>query len=280
MKERTVNRYVSIPPHDKAAEVAQPREGTFDLPSFSVPSKPSAILRRLLDSFLSVRTNKFDASGCKLFSKGVAVIPFVSDEPFRFSFRSAAAAARNGHVAQRLFDERDLAGARRVQVVSHRNTFAVDHHHPLRSLAAFGLSDAFAPFLAGAKLPSMKASLQSSWPRSSSWLRNARQASSQTSSSSHSRRRRQQVDALGYSLGRSDQGAPVRSIQSIPSKTLRSSAQGRPPFFDLLRLGKNGCIFAHCSSVSFHLVLAIEILLSMAVYHIIPDSASRKYGLF
>jgi len=33
---------------------------------------------------------------------------------------------------------------------------AVDHHHPLRSFAPFGLSDTFAPFFAGAKLPGRK----------------------------------------------------------------------------------------------------------------------------
>ena len=258
MKERTVNRYVSVPPHDKAAEVTEPCEGSFDLPSSFIPSQLPAILRRLLNSVLPVRAYQFDVSGCQLFPQRVAVVPFVRDKSFRFSLRIATAPSRDSHIAQRLFDERDLVRARRVQVLSNRNTFAVDHHHPLRSLAAFGLSDAFAPFLAGAKLPSMKASLQSSCPRSSNWPRNDLHASSQTSSSSHSRSRRQQVDGLGYSFGRSDHGAPVRSIHSIPSKTLRSSAQGRPPFFDLLRFGKNGCIFAHCSSVSFHRVFAIE----------------------
>jgi hypothetical protein len=275
MEERTVNRYVSVPPHDEAAEVAQPGEGALNLPSSPVPAKSSAILGRLLAPVLPVRANQLDPSGFQLLPERVAVIPFVSDESFRIPARNAIAVRWQLDGIQRRFDERDLVRARRVQVVSQRNTFAVDHHHPLRSLAAFGLSDAFAPFLAGAKLPSIKHSLQSSCPRSSSWPKNARHASSQTSSSSQSRSRRQHVEGLGYSLGRSDHGAPVRSIHSIPSNTLRSSAQGRPPFFDRLCLGKNGSIFAHCSSVSFHLVFAIEILLSMALYHIIPDSASR-----
>lgn len=254
MKERAVDCYVSIPPHHKAAEVTKPRECAFNLPSSSVPAKSSAILRRLPNPFLSVRTNQFDASGCQLLSQWVAVVSFVSDQPLGILTKRAVTFAG----VQRLFDERDFVRTRRVQVVSQRNTFAVDHHHPLRSLAAFGLSDAFAPFLAGAKLPSIKHSLQSSCPRSSSWARNARHASSQTSSSSQSRSRRQHVEGLGYSLGRSDHGAPVRSIHSIPSNTLRSSAQGRPPFFDRLCLGTNGSIFAHCSSVSFHRVFAID----------------------
>jgi hypothetical protein len=143
-------------------------------------------------------------------------------------------------------------------VVSQRNTFAVDHHHPLRSLAAFGLSDAFAPFFAGAKLPSMNASLQSSWAFSSSSARNARHASSHMSCSSQLLSRRQQVDGLGYTFGRSAQGAPVRSTHRIPSKTFLLSAQGLPPRLVFLGFGSNASIFSHWASVSFHLSLAIE----------------------
>jgi hypothetical protein len=143
-------------------------------------------------------------------------------------------------------------------VVSQRNTLAVDHHHPLRALAPFGWADAFAPFFAGAKEPSTNASDQSIWPFASSSARNARQVSSHTSCSSHNFSRRQQVEGLGYCLGKSAQGAPVRSIQSIPSKTLRLSAHGLPPRPDFLGLGSNGSIFSHCDCVSFHRSLAIK----------------------
>jgi hypothetical protein len=135
-------------------------------------------------------------------------------------------------------------------VVSERNTFAVDHHHPLRTLSAFGFSDAGAPFFAGAKDPSAKVSAQSSWPFSSSSPKKARHSSSQRSCSSQSRRRLQQVLGEGYSEGRSFQRAPLRSTQRIPSKTRRLSAGLRPPFRDRLNFGSNGSIFAHCASVS------------------------------
>jgi hypothetical protein len=75
-------------------------------------------------------------------------------------------------------------------VFSQRNTLAVDHHHPLRTLAAFGFSDARAPFFAEAKEPSAKVSSQSSLPAASSSPRNARQIVSHKSSSSQSRSRR------------------------------------------------------------------------------------------
>jgi hypothetical protein len=69
---------------------------------------------------------------------------------------------------------------------------------------------------------------------------------------------RQQVEGLEYLFGKSAQGAPVRRTQRIPSKTLRLSAQGLPPFFDFLGFGNNASIFFHCSFVNFHLSLAIE----------------------
>jgi hypothetical protein len=159
-------------------------------------------------------------------------------------------------------------------VVSQRNTLAVDHHHPLRSFAPFGLSDAFTPFFAGAKLPSANASDQSSWPRSSSSDRNTRHAFNQMPCSSQSFNLRQHVEGLGYRLGKSAHGAPVRRIHNMPSNTLRLSAQGRPPFLDFLGLGNTASSFFHCLSVNFCRSLAIERLLSMTVYHKSLYSAS------
>ena len=113
-------------------------------------------------------------------------------------------------------------------------------------------------FLAGAKLPSIKASDQSNCPRWSNSARNARHALSHTPCSSQSFSRRQHVEGLGYSLGKSAHGAPVRKTQRIPSNTLRLSIQGRPPRFDFRGLGNNCSIFFHCVSVSFERSFAIE----------------------
>jgi hypothetical protein len=49
-----------------------------------------------------------------------------------------------------------------VQVVSQRNTRAVDYQHPLHALAALGLAHARPPFFAGAKLPSVNISSHAS----------------------------------------------------------------------------------------------------------------------
>jgi hypothetical protein len=135
-------------------------------------------------------------------------------------------------------------------LASQRKTLAVDHHHPFRALAPFGGSHGIAPPLAGAKLPSKKVSCQSSVPAASSWARKARHTSNQTPLSSHWRNRRQHVDALGYSVGRSAQGAPVRKIHNTPSSTSRLLRQGRPPCTPVGgNSGNNGPILSHIASV-------------------------------
>ena len=84
-------------------------------------------------------------------------------------------------------------------MVSERNTFAVNHHHPLRTLSAFGRPDRGAPFFAGAKLPSANVSAQTNWPFSSNSARKDRQIVTHTSCCSQSRRRRVPKDsALWY----------------------------------------------------------------------------------
>jgi hypothetical protein len=284
MEKRTIDSYVSVVSHNESAAVAQPRERAFDFPPSFESSQRSAILRRFFASSLAMRADKFYASFGKTFSQGIRVVRTICYKTLGLAFGSARSTSGHRYVFERLFDELDFCWGRRVQVVSQRNTLAVDHHHPLRSFAPFGLSDAFAPFFAGAKLPSVKHSLQSRWPRLSNSARNALQMVSQTSCSSQSRSRRQQVEPLAYFLGTSSHGAPVRSTQSMPSNTLRLSIHGLPPRFDFLSFGSSGSILVHCSSVSFQRFfdrfLAIERLLSTMIYRPIVDGASIKYKNF
>ena len=258
MKERIIHNNVTVPADNKSAIIAQPGKSPLNLIATFVPPHLATIIIFLPLVVASVRANQVNTPLPQSLTKAIAIVALVGDQPLWVFPRTSPAFARHGDIVQRLFDERYFVRRRRVQVVSQRNTLAVDHHHPLRSLAAFGLSDAFAPFFAGAKLPSINASLQSSWAFSSSSPRNALHASSHTSCSSQIFSRRQQVEGLGYTFGRSAQGAPVRSIHRIPSKTFLLSAHGLPPRLDFLGFGSNSSIFSHCDCVSFHLALAIE----------------------
>jgi hypothetical protein len=98
----------------------------------------------------AIGTNQFDSSVLQMLSQRVTVIALVGDQTPWFLARPASSFSGHSNGVQRFFEQRDFRRGRRVQVVSQRNTLAVDHHHPLRSLATFGLSDAWAPFFAGA----------------------------------------------------------------------------------------------------------------------------------
>ncbi len=257
MEERLIHCDVSFPPRDESAVVSQPGECSLDFPPFSIsPQRPSILSRRTAAS-PTMWTDQFYSSLRELPAQRIAIIRPIGDQPLRLLLGSSSSSAWYGDRVQCFLDERDFPGGRRVQVVSQRKTLAVDHHHPLRSLAALGLADAGPPFFAGAKLPSMNTSLQSNWPRSSNSDKNARQTFNQTPRSSQSLSRRQQVEELGYRLGRSPHGAPVRRTQRMPSNTARSSAQGRPPRRERRSFGNTFSIRSHCSSVNFQRCLAI-----------------------
>jgi len=257
MKESVIHSNITVPTDNQSAIISEPGESSLNFPTAFITSQLSAIMIFLPFVVAPVRANQFDTSCLELPSQRVTVISSVSNQSLRIFSRTTPTFTWHSNIIQRFFEELDLRRGRRVQVVSKRNTLAVDHHHPLRALAPLGLTDAFAPFFAGGKLPSTNASDQSNWPFSSSSERKARHALSQTPCSSQSLSLRQQVEGLGYRFGKSAQGAPVRRIHRIPSKTLRLSAQGLPPFLLGLGFGKSFSIFFHCSFVNFHRSLAI-----------------------
>ncbi|HOY09487.1 MAG TPA: hypothetical protein PLB05_05360 [Candidatus Omnitrophota bacterium] len=230
MKKHAVNDNTMFISHDEATIIARPSEGSFNLPAAFVPAQFSAILASFSLVVFTIWADELDTTLEQAFPQWIAVISFVSDDPFGFLLWATTPRTRNRNFVQRRFKKLRFARARRVQVEPRRNSLAVDHHHPLRAFAAFGLSNARAPFLAAAKLPSANASLQSICSRSSNSDNKARQAVNQLSCSSHSRSLRQHVDAIGNSFGISGHSAPVRRIQRMPSKTFRLSALGRPPF--------------------------------------------------
>ena len=256
MEKGVIHQQRAVVAYDQPAEISQPGKGTFDFPALAVASQRPAILRWRLHSVAAVRTDQFDASGLQLFSQRIAVVASVGDEAFQFALGPATTTAGHSDLRQGLFDQLYFRGRRAVQVVSQRNTLAVDHHHALRTLSALRVSDVSAPFFAAVNEPSMNAFSQRSRPRASSSPRKARHRASHVPSSSHSRIRRQQVAPLGYPSGRSRHRAPVFSTQRIPSMTSRWPMRGRPPV--RARRGRGRCrsIWAHCASVTRTLRLA------------------------
>lgn len=248
MKECLVDGGGTIPTYHQSAEVAEPSDGALDDPASAVAAQRTTVLRGWSHPIPLVGSNQFDAPMAQPCPQRIAVIGFVANHPLRLL--TGPAARRDPDRGERFLGEFDFRRGRRVQVLSQRNTRAVDHHHPLRPLAPLGFADFAAPFLAGAKLPSTNDSLHCSCWRSLSSPRNVRQIFSQTSCSSQSRSRRQQVDGWGYSFGKYFQGAPLRRIQRIPSRTRRFSVHGRPPRGCFGGRGSRGSIFFHCCSLN------------------------------
>lgn len=277
MKERLINGNLSFPTDDQSAEVLQPCKSPLNRPSSLITPQFSAILIFLCLVIFSIRANQFNAPFGQSLTKRVTVISPVCHNTNRIFSGTTTPVSWHSDLLYRRFQQLHLTRRGRIEMSTERDSLAIDHHHPLRTFSAFGLSDALAPFFAEAKLPSAKVSSQSSWLCSSSSDKNLRQILSQMSCSSHCCNRRQQVLADGYQSGRSFHRAPLRKTQIMPSKTSRLLRGLRPPFGDCVCVGSKGSSFFHCSSVINALCFAIKnSFLQQSVHKSLP-SASLKY---
>jgi len=267
MKESFIDGDRAIVADDQSAEVAEPGESAFHLPAMPVATQRSTILGARLVAIPAVRCYQFDPACRQPLAQRITVVGAIGNYTRWFlAWPSAVVSPGHPDRRERFFREPDLARGCRVKLLSQRNTLAVDHHHPLRTLAPLGFSDFAAPFFAGAKLPSRNDSLQSSCSRWFSSAKNARQMVSQTPCSSQSRSRRQHVAGEGNSSGKSCQRAPLRKIHRIPSSTLRSLDGGLPPRGRRGRFGSKGRIFSHWASVSSRPYRAIVPPLALLPY--------------
>jgi len=237
--------------HNDPPVVGDPTEGSLNGISSPVSIPKTVVLAIHIPMVFSMRREEGDSSPPQSITNGIAIVSLVSDYSLGTRPRSPRSSFGDSDFSNNLIKESDLSRRGRVGMASERNTLAIDQYHALCSLSPLGRPDTRAPFFAGKKLASTNTSSQSRMPLWSSSERNARHMSLRTSASYHSLRRRQHVEGWGYRSGRSFHLAPVLSTQSIPSKTNRSSALGRPPFGRGGGLGMRGSIFFHCSSVRY-----------------------------
>ena len=242
-----MNREQLFMSNQQPAVVSDPGEHSFDDPAFPIPSQLATILHLRFLPILSMCADHTNLALFQFLSEWITIESPISNQAFWAGLRPARFIARHFDLGQYPINKGHFVRGCRGNGASQRNNFAIDYHHPLRYFAPFGFSNPKAPFFAGAKLPSMKASSQSNKAFSSRSAKNLCRTSSQTPSPSRSRKRRQHVEGLGYLLGRSFQRAPVHRIQRIPSNTSRLSAWGRPtrPFRGF---GSKGSIRFHCLS--------------------------------
>jgi hypothetical protein len=131
-----------------------------------------------------------------------------------------------------------------------RKTKTVYHCQQLRAFAPLGRSNAFAPFFAAIKVPSIKHSNKSKPPLMHKSSANAFRTCPITPTLAHCWNLRWHVWYGGYLSGRSCQGAPVRKIHKTPFNTCLELFHCVPLPSSLWRcLGIIGSSTAHCSSV-------------------------------
>jgi hypothetical protein len=227
--------------------ILEPANQPLHFPPALVPTQLAAILGFRFTTVGSVRSNHLYALLLECFVKRIGVVRLVSDEPF--------GTMRHKPCLDSVMHKGDFMRRSTRNVYGEWKTSSVCNHHDLCTLAPLGLSDAVAPFFATTKVPSMKHSDKSMSARSSKSRAKACSIASSTPERTHAWKRRWQVWYGGYRLGRSIQGAPVRSIHRMPSSTSRLLRHGLPlPSSRRGGSGISGSKIAHCSSVKFNVV--------------------------
>ncbi len=249
--------------HNNSPKILQPSKQPLNLPPTFVTSQNSAVLRFCLFSIGFMRRDKLNAKFFQLPVQRVRVIGFVADYLWRSlvgkSFRNSP------------LDKFNLVRRSRLCVDGERKTSAVCHCHEFRAFAPLGLSHFAAPFLAETKVPSIKVSDKSSFPRFSKSSAKVSNTRLSLPSLTHCWKRRWQVWYGGNRSGKSAQRAPERSIQSTPFITSRSLRRGLPRVATTGGLSNNGSIKAHCSSVNSSRLAIGE------VYQTIFEMASSNF---
>lgn len=224
----------------EAAKVEQPGEQSLHFPAALITPQRTPILAFV--PVAAIRSDHLDPSFPQLLVQAIAVVGFVPDQPLWLRVDEPT--------IKSLFDKSYFVRGSTFDMYGDRKTRAVCDCHDLGPLAPLGFADTEPPFLAGTKVPSMKASERSMPPRFSRSSAKVRRIAAMVPSRTHCWNRRWQVWCGGYRSGRSFHGAPVRSTQRIPWRTSRESRQGRPrPSSRRGGSGISGLTMAHCSSV-------------------------------
>jgi len=236
--------------NQQSTKLAQPGVGSLYDPAPLITTQFTSILIPPLLAIGAIRYDQIDTAFLQSLPQRIGIVRRVGNHAWRLLPRTTLA-ARDADFGERGFRKCNFMRRGTFQPNSQRNTLTVDQYHPFCALATLGFTDGRAPFLAGAKLPSRKASSHFSRPFWSKAPNRVRHACSQTPFSSHCCSLRQQVEGEGNSSGRKRQAAPVCKIHKIPSKQSRLGFAGRPcPSLRRFGGGSNGSIKLHCSSLN------------------------------
>ena len=140
-------------------EITEPGKQALDFPSAPVAPQFPTVLGPRLFPVSAVRCNHLDSAVMeKPLIQPIAIVGLVANEPIRSKLGKSTI---DGGL-----DQLHFVGRSAFHVDGDRNTSSVCDGHDLGAFAALCLADSRAPFFAGTKVPSMKASQMSMPPRS------------------------------------------------------------------------------------------------------------------
>lgn len=149
--------------HYDPSEVMQPSKQSFYFPaSFVAPPSPAVLGFGLL-AITAMRRDHLNALVGPSRIQSIRVLGPIPNEPL--------GSGLDPSVFKGGFYEGDFVRRSTLGVYGDRKTSAVCHGHDLRTFAPLGRTDLAPPFFAATNRPSMKHSLRSSPPRSSSRVR-------------------------------------------------------------------------------------------------------------
>src|SRR6516164_8632430 len=141
---------------DQPTIILEPCEQPLDLPSVTIASQEASILRPVR-AVATMRRDHHHTGLCQFSIKLVRDVGIVANQALdRFFHKNLCKGLHHQHH----FMWRGAFCAN-----GDRKTMAVCNRHDFRSFSSLGFAHAGAPFFAGAKLPSMKASSRSNPPR-------------------------------------------------------------------------------------------------------------------
>src|SRR5947207_3736502 len=131
----------------QSSEVAQPGESALDFPAMTIAAQLSSVVEGRFFAAAPMGGEQKDAALQETPAQRIAVVGAIGNDA-QGSLAGPSPLLRHRNIFERTFGQSYFPRRGRDQLDSQRNTFAVDHHHPLRAFAAFGFADAEAPFFA------------------------------------------------------------------------------------------------------------------------------------
>ena len=142
VKESLVDLNFSFPTNNQSSEVWPPGQSRLNLPSTPVRPQFATILIFLGLIVFTVGTDQFNAAFQPPLAKRITVVALIRYDADRILPWPTTTFSRHRNLLNRGFQQFYFTRPGRIKISADRDCLAIDHHHPLCTLPAFGLSKA------------------------------------------------------------------------------------------------------------------------------------------